>query len=921
MKKLIFILIISIFSVISFTAYAHKATDEIIPISSDTVSYSNTAQWPAISFEPNLAGKVAGVQIISKSGQTGSAYEVKIRNTMSVINESNRVLYILDGIAINSGDLGRKNISNNILNSLAPSDIESVVILKDAASTAIYGEAAANGAVVITTKQGHGKKINVRFNTSIGFSSSFAHKNYETVSADMNKELMYEQSYNYRMLRYGSYINNEQAIKQAQEYAQRRVDEYIPKTARLTNWEDILYRTPVYQNYDLSIYGNINDNTRYYLSGAYTKDPGRVSINDTDRYSIRFNFAQKFLKVFEWNSNISYAKTSKTGMSDNKDTDNLFYMERAILLDQWPAYNNNSSLYDQPYIPNWMEDSYYNPLYTTQFRNNSAETAHLNINESLKATLFKQLTIETRFGYEDLKYNEYLGYTAQHPSEDIAGWNYNTDTKISRISSYNYIGWNRQIANKHNIWAKAGFEYEKYSYSQEIYDARYDVSDTPIGLSEQSGVNKHHKNSALISVGYNYNNKYSVQASFRNEAIRERSYSVLSVNDPIYDLDNLTIPKITENNKIFAVSGVWNIGNEEFMKGLCWISSLNLKASYSHLSTNRKSTDDKIYITDNRYCGFNKADIGIEGKLFNNRMHINANYFISDLDLNNLTTLKLNNTTGEIEFNYTPYTLSYKGLELSVAGEIISTKDWNWTLGLNLAKINSKLKADTELDMIFTSGKARYLTKTGISPNSFYGYKFAGVDPETGYSLWHMQEDNNSKHSTTDITDASKQIIGCADPKAYGGFQSQLSWRNISMDLNFIYSFGGDVYDSRKYQSKVEYPKYSADMLNRWQQPGDITNIPMLVYTNYPNNSYCSDFYVYKNNYLRLKSLNISYTLPSSITTKLKMEEFKLTFGATNLLTFAKNKDFDPELASAYGNIGWNMPMSRTYMLGLSMTF
>ena len=897
MKKLIFAFTISIFSVISFTAYANKASNEIVSISSDTISYSNAAHWPALSFEPALAGKIAGVQIISKSGQTGSAYDINIRNTMSVTSQSNRILYIIDGIAVNSGDLGR-NISNNIFNSLAPADIESVVVIKDAAATALYGEAASNGAVVITTRQGCGKKINVRFNTSIGFSPSFAHKNYETVSADMNKELMYEQYYNYRMQYADSYHNREQAIKDAQEYAQRRVDEYIPQTTQLTNWEDIIYHTPVYQNYDLSIYGNINDNTRYYLSGAYTKDPGRVSINDADRYSTRFNFAQKFLKIFEWNSNISYAKTSKAGMSDSNDADNLFYMERAILLDQWPAYNSDGSLYDRPYIPNRMEYSYYNPLYTNQFRDNNSETEHLNINESLKSTLFNQLTIETRFGYEDLKYNEYLGYTAQYPSEDIAGWNYNTDTKISRISSYNYIGWNRQIANKHNIWAKGGFEYEKYTYSQVIHDVLYDVSNNQTGLSEKTGKSKDSKNSVIANVGYNFNNKYTIQASFRHEALR-------------------TILETRKTNDIFAVSGVWNIGNEEFLRGISWISSLDFKASYSHLSTNRKSTDDKIYITDNRYCGYNKADIGIDGKLFNNRMHINANYFISDLDMNNIQKLNLNNITGEIEINYTPYTLSYKGLELSVAGEIISTKDWNWTLGINLAKINSKLKADTEPDMIFTSGKARYLPKTGISPNSLYGYKFAGVNPENGSALWYMA----NEETTQDINKANQQIIGCTDPKVYGGFQSLLSWRNISMDLNFIYSFGGDVYDSRKSQSNVEYPKYSADMLNRWQQPGDITNIPMLASANYPSNSNYSDLYVYKNNYIRLKSLNIAYSLPSTIAQKLKMEELKLSFSATNLLTFSNNKDFDPEVASIYGNIGWSLPISRTYMLGLSMTF
>lgn len=889
MKKLITFLCVALLVSISIKS---KAQQLEIPVS-DSIKYNRSTQWPSLSFEPALSGKVAGVRIVGKSGQTGSAYDIIIRNTMSVLHTSNRVLYVVDGIAVNSGDIGRNNISNNYLNWLAPSDIESIVILKDAAATAIYGEAAAYGAVVITTKQGHGKKINVRFNTNIGFSPTFAHKNFETVSAEMNRELMYEHHYN-------SYTLAQFRPEYAQEYAQGRVNAYIPNTDQLTDWENLIYRTPVYQNYDLSIYGDINGKTKYHLSGAYTKDPGRVSVNDADRYSVRFNFAQKILKIFEWNSNISYSKTSKSGMSDIADLENLFYLERRYLLNQWPAYNPDGSLYDKELA---QYHGIYNPLYTNQFRENNANSGHINVNESLKATLFDQLTIETRFGYENLEHDESSAYSLQHPSEELCGWNYSADSKWSRISSYNYIGWNREIAGKHKLMVKGGFEFEKQTFNQNIYDERCDASGEQLGLIEQRKDSKSYKYSALFLMGYEYNDRYSVLMSFRNESLKNMA-----------------------KNRICAISGVWNIGNEEFIKQASWISALNLKVAHS-----RNFADwEQEYEFSNHSDNYNKTDIGINGVLLNSRLRIDANYFIMNFTTP-IVMLNLDSQTGASKLESTPVTTSHKGVELSVAADIVSNKDWNWAIGVNLTTANSKLDVDNptkELDIIFAPEKVNFLPQNGKSPNSMFGYEFAGIDPESGFQMWYMEKGDaanaayfknvNGRPVTKSLTHAGKTIIGCTDPKVYGGFYSALSWKNLSFDLNFTYSFGGDIFDSRKYGNS-ETPKYSTDILDRWQKPGDITDTPILT-TNIYQKGY-SNQYVYKNNYVRLKSLNIAYTLPSTITQKLKMEELKLSFSATNLLTLSRNKDFDPELASAYGNIGWNMPMSRTYMLGLSMTF
>lgn len=742
--------------------------------------------------------------------------------------------------------------------------------------------------MIITTKRGNGKKVNINFGTDIGFSPSFAHKNFETVSATMNRQLLYERYYNYR-------INSGAQKENAEAYAQWRTDEYITSSTELSDWGDALYRSGTYQNYRLSISGNINGNTGYYVSGVYTKDAGRVSANDADRFSGRINVSQRFMKIFEWNSNIFYSKAEKAGVSDYKNEDNLFYMERAQLLEQWPAYEPDGSLYMGMY-----PSGQYNPLYTGSLTSRKSEMNRIFVNESLKARLAECLEFETKFGYDGITAGEDIGYSTGHPSDDLAGWKYTTDTEWTRISSYNHITYNRNILEKHRIYAKGGFEFEKVSFKQDMFDEQCDIYNEQLSYLISGTDYSTYKRSWLLYAGYEFDSRFTVSASFRHENASSR-------NAPL-------------KHNIFGISGTWHLANEEFLSRASWISSLNLYMAYNKNNSKFSIDMEGIQYPDNGkgYFNYSKTDIGINGSLLGNRLHFDINRFSIRSKNPPYLSSTVEQSTGHVKSEFVPYgDIKNSGIEITLHGDIIATKEWQWSIGLNLASISSEFSDNSGYPKrLYKGNMMQFVPTDGKSPNCFYGYRYAGVNSNNGYAMWYTEDGS----VTENISDAYKCHIGCTDPKAYGGINTSLSWKRFALDMNFTYSFGGDVYDSRRHDISG-YPKYSKDFLNRWQQPEDITDIPVLMYGAEQLYESFNDMYICENNYVRLKQLAITYSFPSNITDKLKMSGLKLTLSATNLLTFSNNSDFDPEAASIYGCINWAMPMSRTYMFGISIGF
>ena len=348
-----------------------QALDEVIAIaygttkkgsftgSASSINEKEIKDQPTTSFQNALAGKAPGVQVTASSGQAGSTPSIRIRGIGSML-ASNEPLYVIDGVPVTSGNSGQMSdyiySTNNVMNTLNPADIASITILKDAAASSLYGSRAANGVVLITTKQGRAGKPKITLRSSVAVTPSWATDNYEAADVQAQVNMLYQvfhdlntsagrtdafantnaltrlnQRFNKHGYRFetagpGRYENV--AIKGMTDGMENREGKYF-------DWEDALFRTGVYQTNDLSVSGG-DQNTKYYTSLSYTKDNGRIKVNDFDRISGRVNLSQGFGKYVDFNSNINIAKTTKSGYNDTRNTGGNYFMQSRNLL--WPLY-------------------------------------------------------------------------------------------------------------------------------------------------------------------------------------------------------------------------------------------------------------------------------------------------------------------------------------------------------------------------------------------------------------------------------------------------------------------------------------------------------------------------------------------------------------------------------------------------------
>ena len=297
---------------------------------------------PTLSFENAMGGKIAGMQITTLSGQAGSTSSIRVRGVGSM-NASNEPLYVIDGVPVISGNVTQMGIytSSNVMSSINPNDIESITVLKDAAASALYGSRAANGVIVITTKQGKQGKPVINFKASVGITPSFATDNYEVASTEQQVELYYENFWNAGVLYDG--MTSEEASASALAQLNKRFNKHgytfsAPdhtvnsltiggdRAGQYFDWEDVLFRTAVYQAYDLSVSGG-TEASNYYTSFSYTNDLGRSVINAFDRITGRMNFGQKIGKYIELNTNINVSSSNKEGFNDSRALGNNYFLQ------------------------------------------------------------------------------------------------------------------------------------------------------------------------------------------------------------------------------------------------------------------------------------------------------------------------------------------------------------------------------------------------------------------------------------------------------------------------------------------------------------------------------------------------------------------------------------------------------------------
>lgn len=954
----------------------NKTLDDVLVVAYGTAkksSYAGSASMvtskqltdlPSSSFENALTGKVAGLQITNASGQVGSVPTIQIRGIGSM-NAGSTPLYVVDGVPMNAGNVGQMSgetySTNNIMSTLNPEDIESVSVLKDAAAASLYGSRAANGVILITTKQGKKGKAHVEFKSSIGFTPSWATKNYEPASTQHQVDMLYTVFHDYQTSNGADDATaNVYALKQLNRKFNRHgysfstsgtgayedviISDYdnSGRAGSYYNWDDAYFRTAVYQSNDIAVSGG-GDNTSYYSSLSYTKDDGRLRKNSFKRYSGRVNLTQKVGKFLDFNTNVSLARITKTGYNDTRTTGSNYFMQTRNLL--WGLYWPTNYATGEDWTTRYGSYAYNGLYYDNEWENKSTDT-RVSAVETVTLHLLDGLDLRTIFSYDNTNVRDHLYYSANHflgssdeGSIDEMRTNYEKWVS-STTASYN------KMFGDHTIGLLFGFEAEKNTTDYTRASGTHLPNSTlhtvsTAGTLSSAGYQWGNTLASIISkVDYNYADRYFLSASYRRDGSSKLA------------------PEERWGN-FWSVSGAWRIKQEAFMAPVKWLSDLKLRASYGVNGTLPSSNYAYMNLMSysSKYMG-NPAgiisqmsnvnlswetnytfNVGLDFGFFNQRLRGTVEYFTRN-SKNLLQDVPISGTTGFSSVLQNIGKINNHGVELTLEGDILRKKDFVWTAVVNATFLSSKVKKlYNGADIIWydptgDDNRAQFIYREGESTLAFYGYEWAGVDPTNGKSVYYVNDPDdgqkgdftfNGRGATYDYNKANYTIIGNGIPDVTGGINTTATWKGIELGLNFTYKLGGSLYDGAYkdvaddgyYWERIRAESYYENM---WTPTHTDGTEPALSGNDLTDAIQYSSRHILSATYLRLKTLTLAYTLPRQLVNKVWMSNVRVYFNAENLLTFSKYKEADPEVNS-YSTRGWETPIGKSFIFGINITF
>ena len=932
--------------------------------SASMVTSKQLTDLPSSSFENALTGKVAGLQITNASGQVGSVPTIQIRGIGSM-NAGSTPLYVVDGVPMNAGNVGQMSgetySTNNIMSTLNPEDIESVSVLKDAAAASLYGSRAANGVILITTKQGKKGKAHVEFKSSIGFTPSWATKNYESASTQHQVDMLYTVFHDYQTSNGADDATaNAYALKQLNRKFNRHgysfstsgtgayedviISDYdnSGRAGSYYNWDDAYFRTAVYQSNDIAVSGG-GDNTSYYSSLSYTKDDGRLRKNSFKRYSGRVNLTQKVGKFLDFNTNVSLARITKTGYNDTRTTGSNYFMQTRNLL--WGLYWPTNYATGEDWTTRYGSYAYNGLYYDNEWENKSTDT-RVSAVETVTLHLLDGLDLRTISSYDNTNVRDHLYYSANHflgssdeGSIDEMRTNYEKWVS-STTASYN------KMFGDHTIGLLFGFEAEKNTTDYTRASGTHLPNSTlhtvsTAGTLSSAGYQWGNTLASIISkVDYNYADRYFLSASYRRDGSSKLA------------------PEERWGN-FWSVSGAWRIKQEAFMAPVKWLSDLKLRASYGVNGTLPSSNYAYMNLMSysSKYMG-NPAgiisqmsnvnlswetnytfNVGFDFGFFNQRLRGTVEYFTRN-SKNLLQDVPISGTTGFSSVLQNIGKINNHGVELTLEGDILRKKDFVWTAGVNATFLSSKVKKlYNGADIIWydptgDDNRAQFIYREGESTLAFYGYEWAGVDPTNGKSVYYVNDPDdgqkgdftfNGRGATYDYNKANYTIIGNGIPDVTGGINTTATWKGIELGLNFTYKLGGSLYDGAYkdvaddgyYWERIRAESYYENM---WTPTHTDGTEPALSGNDLTDAIQYSSRHISSATYLRLKTLTLAYTLPRQLVNKVWMSNVRVYFNAENLLTFSKYKEADPEVNS-YSTRGWETPIGKSFIFGINITF
>ncbi len=887
----------------------------------------------------------ANVYTRQRSGAIGVGNYMSIGGVNSLQSNA-QPLIVIDGVIVDqqySRTMLHSGYYNDMLTNINPSDVASVEVMSN--GTALYGAKGANGVILITTKRNTSQAT--RIEASVNMGVELVPKSYDMMNATQYK--------NYA----SGLIQSTGTSTTSFKFLDSDPTYYwYNKYNNNTDWHDQCYEAALLQNYSLNVQGG-GDVAGYMLSVGYTKDNSTLKENNLNRLNIRFNtdikLASKLTLKFDATYTNQTRKLLDTGAPEDYDsksvTSTTFLADvKSPMLSPYSFANGsiNSAHLDvdeEDYLDeiSQLSSSNYrlgNPVaineYGTAENKNYFDNSYVNIAVTPKYQVNKHLAISEMFSYTILNTNEkYYVPINGVPSYYVSTLQSTMDNEISsqyaKQNSTNFdtrITWQNNY-NGHDIKVLGGFRYVYQSYtidSQHGYNTGSDKTpyiDNTTNKTSTGSKERWNTMSWYAQAQYNYANKYYLQGDL-----------CLDTNSQFgRDVDS-GIKMCGVVWGVFpSIQAGWVMSNENFMKNAKGINYLKLTAGYG-VSGN----DDLVYDSRRSYLSsslfLNKVagltltnvgnteiqwettkrfNAGLELNAVNNRLGVRFNYFHSWTD--NLIMLQKLGYVSGVEYNYANGgAMKNQGFDVTLNSVLVSKKDWTWTLGASVGHYVNELTelADNQSYMDTEVYGATIRSEIGGAVNRFYGYKTNGVYStseeaaadglyivdETGAKQYFEAGDVRFVDLNGDgvINDNDRTFIGDANPDIYGNIFTSLSWKNLTLDVNFSYSLGNDVFNYYRQQleSGSRFMNQTTAMLNRWTYEGQVTDVPKATYDDPMGNSRFSDRWIEDGSYLKLKTVTLSYKLPISNT---YIQGLTVWAQANNVFTVTKYLGTDPEFS------------------------
>ena len=895
------------------------------------------------SFDNQLAGRAAGVQVTTPSGVLGSTPTYRVRG-LSTISSNTQPLIIVDGMPVVSGNMSQDlaYVSTNAMSDINPNDIQSIEILKDGAATAIYGSRAANGVVLITTKKGSKGKTSISYDGYVGVAS--ATKLHDLLNAEEFATIANEKRANWDMA--------ELAVNDGTD----------------TNWNDYIFRSAFQQSHNIAASGG-TEKSQYYFSVSYTAQDGIVRANDLERFTAKADLIQTANKWLKIGANVQGARTKINGVMNEENSLGSVGFAGVRMLPNVAVYNPddvtgynidiiNRKTLGRGSNKGTIDNGIQNIVWALDNNINRSTSTRLIGGGFAEFTFMPGLTLRTQGGLDMTKLTDYMYWN----KESGDGYGYNGLIDETNITYHNWnwqnvLNFNHTFNEVHNLSATAVQEYTHSSveYTDASVEQLSDGFFTDHIISNTFGEKSIYGDktynglaSYMLRANYNYDSKYYLGASIRWDGLSRLS-------------------KEQRWGTFWGASAAWRISKEHFWDG--WrdvVSDLRIRASYATLGNSELGDNfpymntygPKKYGSQNGIAWNNMGvenlswettetfDLGLDGSLFEGRVTFEFTYWqknSKDLVLEVPTAPSLGIPYNKYYDNIGQ--IKNSGFEISVGGDVISNKDFRWHSDINFSTLKNKVESIYGGNDVIDNYT---IIREGESYRSIYGYDYYGVNKANGNPVWRktdgslvqfdtfgdydykVYDPNNpsdvSEASSLDATD--RKVLGSSLPKWFGGWNNTFTYKNFDLNIFFRFSGGNKIMNATRQATllNMEFANNGKEILGRWQSaenPGDGMT-PRIGYGDSQvlfNDGFADSHFVENGSYLKLATLALGYTFPSNWMSKINVQKIRLYVQGQNLFTISGYKGLDPETSTRVG-VDWDgMPQQRVFTFGANITF